>query len=191
MQTTDIAQLLPEVFRRTNSEGSPLAAILSVMEALHAPTEQTLATLDTNFNPHTCPKKLLPLLAEWVDLERFLVHPSTRSGSGDGDSNSIASLRSGDGRLRELIYAAQSLSQIRGTSVGLKKFLHFATGIDNFTIDENSLTSDNRPRPFHIVVRAPAAALQHETLVRKIIEQEKPAFVTYDLEIENSQTGAE
>jgi hypothetical protein len=37
------------------------------------------------------------------------------------------------------------------------------------------------PRPFFIVVRAPAEARRHQALIERIVEQEKPAYVTYQL----------
>ena len=49
-------------------------------------------------------------------------------------------------------------------------------------IHEEVLDTNGRPRPFHVRIVAPAAALPHRALVERIIESEKPAHVTYDLE---------
>ena len=46
MKQEEIERLLPWIFRRTVAPGSPLAAILEVMEVLHAPVEGVLAGLD-------------------------------------------------------------------------------------------------------------------------------------------------
>lgn len=49
---------------------------------------------------------------------------------------------------------------------------------------------DGRPVPFHIRVRAPAEAAPHRALIARIIEQEKPAYVTYELEFKEPVAGA-
>ena len=46
MKPAEIERLLPWIFRRTASPGSPLAALLEVMAVLHAPVEDVLANLD-------------------------------------------------------------------------------------------------------------------------------------------------
>jgi len=52
MKRTEIKHLLPGIFQSTFAEGTPLAAILEVMEALHAPSEEQLRTLEANFSPY-------------------------------------------------------------------------------------------------------------------------------------------
>ena len=63
---------------------------------------------------------------------------------------------------------------------GLVRFLETATGVEGFVVDEE-VDAAGRPRPFHCVVRAPAAARRLRDLVQQIVEAEKPAFVTYEL----------
>jgi hypothetical protein len=58
--------------------------------------------------------------------------------------------------------------------------------VAGFAIEEDVSDEQGRPQPFHIWVRAPAAAEPFELLVRRIIEMEKPAYVTYDLLFANS-----
>ena len=171
MKRTLIEQLLPEVFQRTIRPGNPLTALLEVMETLHAPSEEVLADLAGFFGPYRAPDSFVPYLASWVDLERFLV----RSAAGD------AYLPSGLGRLRELIAAAAYLSQWRGTAKGLKCFLETATGIEGFAIDEQVVRPDGHRRPFHISIRVPVEAEQYWDLIKRIIEMEKPAYITYGL----------
>ena len=48
MRSSDIARLLPWVFQRTLSPGSPLDAMLASMEGLHAPAENMIALTDFN-----------------------------------------------------------------------------------------------------------------------------------------------
>lgn len=174
MRRDEIARLLPEVFQRTLRPGSPLTAWLGAMEDLHAPAEAVLESLEIHFDPRQAPERLLPLLAAWVDLTRFMRAPTATP-----DTQDLVS--SGNGQLRELIATALALSQARGTHQGLQRLLEVATGLSGYAIDENVPTQEGQPRPFHIRVQAPAAARPHEALVRRIVEQEKPAYVTFDL----------
>lgn len=174
MRRDEIARLLPEVFQRTLEPGSPLAAWLGVMEELHAPAEAVLAQLESHFDPRQTPERLLPMLAAWVDLTRFMRTPTTAPDASD-------LISSGTGHLRELIAAALALSQARGTRQGLLRFLEVATGLTGYRIEENLAAEAGPARPFHLLVQAPAAARAHEALVRRIVEQEKPAYVTFEL----------
>ena len=89
-------------------------------------------------------------------------------------------ISTGLGRLRELTAAAAWLSKWRGTARGLRRFLHTATGETHFEIKEN-VDSAGRPRLFHLTVYAPAAVKQHQDLIDRIIQSEKPAYVTSEL----------
>ena len=179
MKRNEIELLLPEVFRRTVRPGNPLYALLEVMEALHAPSEEVLAELDLYLDPYRAPDTLVPYLARWVDLQRFLAEfPESKGASGGPSSVPFAG---GLGRLRDLIAAAASLSKWRGTARGLLRFLETATGVQGFEIDERVPGPDGKPRPFHLGIRAPAEAARYQALVERIIEMEKPAYVTYTL----------
>ena len=63
----------------------------------------------------------------------------------------------------------------------MTRFLEVATGVAGFVIDEQVLDEEGRARPFHLWVHAPRAAEPYTALVTRIVEQEKPAYVTYDL----------
>jgi phage tail-like protein len=167
MRQAEIAQLLPGIIQRTLHPGNPLFAILAVMEALHAPSERVLERVDEFFDPYRAPDLFVPYLAGWVDLKWTLTESSD--------------LASGTGRLRELVEHAAFLSQWRGTAKGLLRFLEIATGQAGFEVDEQVLDQAGRPRPFHIRVRAPNAAAPYRALIERIIEVEKPAYVTYEL----------
>lgn len=183
MKREKIERLLPAVVHRTLRPESPLAAVLDVMEALHAPSEAALATLAERFDPYRAPPEFVPFLARWVDLDH-LFEEGVRPG---------AVPRAIDlGRLRELIASAAALSRRRGTTGGLERFLEIATGHRGFEIDEQVPGDDGRPRPFHVRVHAPAEARTRRALVTAIIEREKPAYVTYELEFgEAAPTRAE
>lgn len=178
MKQSEIAALLPEIFRRTIQPDSPLDALLQVMEALHEPSEEVLATLDRFFDPYRTPERFVPFLATWVDLT-----PLLREVAEIFEAEAPPPLSSGAGRLRELVALAAYLSQWRGTRHGLQRFLETATGIGGFEIDEQVVDEVTRQvRPYHIRIRAPQATAQFRPLLEKIVELEKPAYVTYELE---------
>jgi phage tail-like protein len=178
MRLNEIEQLLPGVFQQTLREGGPLLSLLEVMEQLHEPSEAVLGRLDAVFDPRRTADEFVPFLAGWVDLERlFDFRPAGRQ-----QSLARSPITSGIGRLRELIATAAHLSRWRGTEKGLLLFLRTATGSDGFAVDEQVPGEDGRPKPFHIRVRAPAEAAEHRALIERIIELEKPAYVTYELE---------
>jgi phage tail-like protein len=171
-----IKRLLPSVFQRTATAGSPLLAILDVMEAVHAPSESALENLPVTFDPYRTPDAFVAYLASWVDLEVLLDVPR-------GVQSPVAvSLSTGLGRLRELTAAALSLSQWRGTRRGLQLFLETATGMRGFEIEETVVGPDGKARPFHLRITAPGNLANHRSLVERIIELEKPAYVTHELQ---------
>lgn len=180
MKQSEIAQLLPGIFQRTLHAGSPLSAVLGVMEALHAPSEAVLERAQAIFDPYETRDPFVPFLAGWLDLEQLLVQSA-----GQQTASNASPLVSGLGRLRELIVAAAYLSQWRGTAQGLLRFLETATGYRGFEIDERVPGPGGQPRPFHLLVRAPTKTLPYQVLIERIIELEKPAYVTYDLEFDH------
>ena len=159
MKSGQIAYLLPVVMRRTLELSSPLAAILGVMEAMHEPSEAALRRFHDVVNPYAAPERFVPYLASWVGLEPVL---DERGG-----------ISSGTARLRELVAASNMLAKWRGTARGLLLFLEIATGLRGFVIDE--------PRPFHFVLTLPSGAAAHRPLIERIVNSEKPAYVTAEI----------
>lgn len=187
MKQAEIRQLLPEIFQRAVHPGNPLFAALAVMELLQAPSEGVLQNLETFFDPRRCPDGFVPYLASWVDLDRLL---STTPVLASAPKNSLppSAFPTGLGRLRELVAAAPYLSRWRGTARGLMTFLEIVTGQSGFVVEEQPLGDDGLPRPFHLRIQAPAMEPSARTLVGKIIELEKPAYVTYEL-VFTAETG--
>ena len=181
MKAEAIRYLLPGVFQRTLRPGRPLAALLEVMEAMHSPAEHALEHFDAILNPWRTPDAFVPMLARWVDLQRLFERRF------HGKEPALDQLMpTGLGRLRALIETAAYLSRWRGTRKGLLRFLQIATGLAGFEIDEQVPGADGKPRPFHLRVRGPAAAASQRDLIERIIESERPAYVTYELEFRSS-----
>jgi phage tail-like protein len=179
MKRNEIEGLLPEVIRRTAQPGSPLAALLEAMEVLHAPAERALARVGGTFNAHQAPEAFVPWLACWVDLDRFLSDAPSRR-----EDAVVYAFPSGLGRLRALVAAAAGLSRRRGTAQGLVEFLETATGLPGYRIEEVVMDEQGQGRPFHIRVRAPAQSERYRALIQQIVEAEKPAYVTYELDFD-------
>jgi phage tail-like protein len=171
MNRAMVLALLPDVMRRADGAGTPLAAMIDVLvECLH-PVDATLRSVHETFDARRAHAPFVGMLAEWVDLGALLV---------DVDAPTIGRTRTlpaGHGRLRELTLAAASLAETRGTRAGLCQYLELATGVMGFEVDEPE------DRPFWIRVRAPAAATPHRALIERILAAEKPAFVQCTLEL--------
>src|SRR5262249_32472293 len=181
MKRNEIERLLPTVIRRTARRDNPLLAILEVMSALHEPSEELLEGLAVAFNPFRTSDVFVPFLARWLDLERIFDEtpgPAT---------NGRSPITTGVEALRALIATASYLSQWRGTKKGLDHFLEIATGTQGFTIEEQTPGPDGAPIPFHLRVIAPGAVKPHQALIERIVESEKPAYVTYELVFDTTQ----
>jgi len=176
MKQNEIKHLLPAMMQRSALEGNPLSAMLAVMETLHAPAEEELVALDANFDPRRAPERFVPFLAHWMDLDRIGEKPRTEA----ADVRSTT-LPTGVGRQRELVAMAAFLSQWRGTAKGLLLFLETATGVRGFEIDERVPGPDGSPHPFHFRLRVPIEALAVRKLIERIVESEKPAYVTCEI----------
>jgi phage tail-like protein len=156
-------------------EDTPLRALLGAMERMHAPDEAVLAAIDAYVDPRRTPDAFVEFLSVWVDMAWLFLDPPDDPYARPGPP-----FAGGTGRLRELIAAAAGASQWRGTARGLVGLLELATGVRGFTVDEELLDDDGRPRPYHIRGRAPAAPGPLADLILRIAEHEKPAHVTLE-----------
>ncbi|HEY9625319.1 MAG TPA: phage tail protein [Crinalium sp.] len=179
---------LPAIYREVDFVGR----FLNIFEQTFEPTVETLNTLWAYLDPLLAPQAMLPFLSHWVAWE---MDP-----------------RIGGDRQRHLIRYAMELYRWRGTRRGLRLFLHLYTDLplddelpedrkhisieelfgEGFTTGEVRIGREARlggGRPFHFIVRLRCDADHQidEPLVRSIIEQEKPAFCTYELYIEQRQ----
>lgn len=176
MDASRIARFLPETYRMALAPGEPLAALLGAMEALHAPSEAVLRQIDDYIDPLRAPDDFALMLASWLDLDRYLDWTGGQKGAGQ------ARYAAGLSHLRVLSTMAAHLMRWRGTRHALERFLCAATGIAGFTVEENPADANGAPRPFHIRVQAPAAARHLSDLVQRIVDAERPVYVTYDIE---------
>src|SRR3954452_5191551 len=133
MRAEDVALLLPEVIRRALVPGTPLAALLAVMEAQHARSEEVLSDLPAVFDPLRTEDRFVPMLARWVDLQRL---------DEVGGGIELA-------RMRLLVALSARIGRRRGTLRGLLEVLRVATGISGFTVDDAvpSILPNGQPGP--------------------------------------------
>jgi len=165
MRAAELELLLPEVLRRTVLPGSPMAALIGVMEAQHAPAEAALQSFPTVLDPLTTPDRFVGMLAGWVDLARLDETPAGRIDTA---------------RMRLLISLAAELAHWRGTPSGLTWMIGLATGIAGLRLEDAG--------PFRMRIVVPAAAAAQADLVREIASQEKPAHLVVDVVVEQGAT---
>lgn len=178
--------LIPQVFREVDFIGR----FLKIIETTFEPDLQIQQNLWAYLDPITAPQSMLPFLAHWVGWE---IHPHI------------------PWKLqRRLIRCAMQIYRWRGTRRGLRFFLHLMTGLpldediaeekdkhisirESFSkgfvfgetrLGEDTILGGGRPFHFSVYLRRdiPERELDEE-LIRLVIEQEKPAFCTYELEI--------
>lgn len=176
MDHARIARLLPETYQAAVKPKNPLGAALLVMETLQAPAEAALASLDAHVDPLRAPPDFALMLARWLDLDRYLDWTGGRPGEG------TPRYAAGLGRLRLLCLEAAELSRWRGTRRTLERILSVATGLSGYSVQENPPGPKGAARLFHLRVVAPAAAQPLADLVRRIVDEERPAYTTYEIE---------
>lgn len=163
---------------------------IKIFEQAFDPVVNSFTSMWAHLDPLTAPQALLPFLAHWVDwpidAQLDLVHQ------------------------RRLIRRAVEIYRCRGTRKGLRFYLHLYTGLpldEHIDREEDKSISITEPfgqgcvfglaymgkdavigggKPYHFNVRLRAQPNSpiDEQLVRRIIEQEKPAFCSYSLRIE-------
>ena len=177
---------LPALFQETDF----VSRFLTIFEQTFDPTVQTLETLWAYIDPLTAPEAFLPFLSQWVAWRM--------------DSRWDLSLQ------RRLIRKALTLYRWHGTRQGLRFYLHLYTNLpldehlpeaeksigieevfgQGFVMGKTRLGQDSMfggGRPYHFTVRLhPEPTVQiDEALIRSIIEDYKPAFCSYELQIIN------
>ncbi|MEM9264316.1 MAG: phage tail protein [Cyanobacteria bacterium P01_F01_bin.13] len=176
---------LPDIYRNVDFVGR----FLKIFETTFEPAADILDHQWAYLDPLTAPQAMLPFLAHWVGW------------SFEGPI-SLA-------QQRTLIRYAMEIYRWRGTRRGLRFYLHLASGLpldehceeshksigihENFSqghvlghtiLGRSTILSGNIPYHFSVRLRPPADYSLDDTLIRTIIDQEKPAFCSYDLAIE-------
>ncbi len=170
---------VPAIYREVDFIGR----FLKVFEQSFEPAVDVLQTLWAYLDPNTAPSQMLPFLAYWVGWPGQVPWDELKQ--------------------RQLIRRALEIYRWRGTQRGLQLYLHLYTGLPNtqihieesfnrtFELGQSQLgpsTILGNGRPYHFSVRLTPQQNQltslDEPLIRTIIEQEKPAFCTYDLRFE-------
>lgn len=164
MKARDIALMLPEIWQRGLTEGSVTQALTEVMAALHGSVEAAIADPSALADPRRAPNRLVPVLAVWVGLGRYLR---------EADQEDAGAPYPGD--LRELTAIAAHLGRNRGNAGTLIRFLEAATGVSGFRIDEDPV------QPFHFRLGIPQAAVARRDLIERIVIAEKPAFTSFEI----------
>lgn len=180
---------LPNIYREVDFIGR----LLKIFEESFEPAVHTLENLWAYLDPLTAPQALLPFLAYWVGWP--------------------TDYRWSEAQQRRLIRHAMELYRWRGTRRGLRLYLHLYIGLPldspdtpeaerhisieelftrGFVFGQARLGEDaiiGGGRPFHFIVRlrAPRSAEIDPAFVHTLIQQEKPAFSTYELIIEERQ----
>lgn len=176
---------LPALYREVDFVGR----FLAIIEQAFDPAVQTLDNQWAYLDPLTAPEALLPFLAHWVGWKP--------------DARWTAQQQ------RRLIRNAVTLYRWHGTRHGLRFYLHLYTGLplDDHLLDESekhigieevfsdgfvmgstaigqtSMLGGGKPYHFIVQLRCDRPTQIDERLVRSIIEQQKPAFCTYDLHV--------
>ena len=143
-----------------------IGRFLLIFEVILDPIDRQVANLHHYFDPSLAPPDLLPWLGSWLGL--------------------VMDERWPEQRRRELIASAAQLYSWRGTQRGLRQMLKLYTGVEP-EIDEPSVAEVTRNNDlaytFTVRLTIPKDAEFDESMVRRIIEQEKPAFARPTLEI--------
>ena len=175
---------VPNLYREVDFIGR----LLALFEQAFEPAVHTLNAMWAHLDPLTAPEALLPFLAEWVGwpLDARWSIPQQR----------------------QLIHRALEIYRWRGTRRGLRLYLHLYTSLplrgtspdghpfieiqdraaEGLTLGKsrmgvNAIVGGGRPFHFSVILRPPPDLPLDEALVRTIIEQEKPAFCTYELSV--------
>lgn len=158
-----------------------LNRFLHIFEDTILPLQHMADTLHYYFHPLTCPSELVSFLSNWLALTL--------------DENWSLEQR------RNLIYNAVELYSWRGTRRGLTEYLKLYTDVEpeiseysdgmilssETRLGENTVIAGRGRSSFTVTMRLPALSetelIHKEEIIRKIIENEKPAHTTYRLRL--------
>ena len=182
---SDYASFLPTVYQEVDF----INRFVKIFEEAFDPVVNSFNSMWAHLDPLTAPQALLPFLARWIDwpldsqLDLF--------------------------QQRRLMRRAVEIYRLRGTRKGLRFYLHLYTGLplddhlscetdksicitESFSqgcllgvahLGHDTVLGGGNPYHFQVCLKVQRPQVVDEQLVRRIIDQEKPAFCTYDLKI--------
>ena len=192
--------LLPEIFQSEDF----MTRFLSIFEQTFDPSLQTLGTLWAYLDPLTAPRAMLLFLSKWVAWEmeprwnlkqqrrliryaielyrwrgtrrglRYYLHLYTDLPLDENLPESEKHISITDDTQNIFVFGQAKLGESRIQEQEIEEEQPFALG-------------GGRPFHFRVVLRPDHPEQIDEPLVRQIIEQVKPAFCTYTLDIERPQ----
>lgn len=154
-----------------------IGRFLMIFESILAPIERTVDNLPYYLDPHTTPDELVPWLASWIGEQM--------------DENVVLAQQ------RKRVSRAAGLYRWQGTKKALREHLEVYTGhapliVENFdglrlgqdaALGLNARLGQPRPNSVAITVTVDRLADVDEGVLRRIIEEQKPAHVGYSLEV--------
>ena len=167
-------EYLPALFQDDEFMGR----LLLIFESILKPVENTVDNLALYLDPLVIPESLLPWLAFWVDLTLDPTWPEERR--------------------RQLVKSAAELYRWRGTRRGLAEYLRIYTGsipeiseyIPGMRLDHETklgintqLGSSGEGHHFTVTLEVDGDSEIDVSMVRAIIEAQKPAHTVYTLQI--------
>jgi phage tail-like protein len=177
---------LPTVYQEVDY----IHRFIKIFEQAFDPVVNSFTSMWAHLDPLTAPQALLPFLAHWVDWPIDVELDLTYQ--------------------RRLIRRAVEIYRCRGTRKGLRFYLHLYTGLpldehidreedksigitEPFGqgclfglayVGKDAIIGGGKPYHFDVRLRAQPNSPIDEQLIRRIIDQEKPAFCSYSLLIE-------
>jgi phage tail-like protein len=137
-----------------------LGQFLLAFEGILAPIEQTVDNFDIYLDANTTPKDFLDRLAYWLGLSLDEKWPEEKR--------------------RAVVSEAAELFRRRGTRWSLIRHLEIYAGLTP-EVEE----STDRPHHFKVTLRVPKKWEGDRETVERIIQVNKPAHTTFDLEIKS------
>ena len=137
--------------------------LLNIFETIWAPLDRQVEGMYAYFDPQLTPLDFLPWLGNWVDLVLDENWPEARR--------------------RDLVQHAADLYRRRGTAGALRDYLALYLGVTPQIIEDGL---DGNPFHFQVILKLDNPDLLDQNIVRRIIEEEKPAHTIYTLTVEKA-----
>lgn len=135
-----------------------LGRFLLAFEGLLAPIEQAVDHFDLYLSPRTAPRYFLEQLARWLGVTLDEKWPTAKR--------------------RAILAEAAELYRRRGTRWSLSRHIEIYAGVAPEIIEP-----DDRPFHFQVILRLPQGQAVDRASVERIIQANKPAHTTYELDI--------